>query len=160
MAGHGHGLRNSIFAASCFVAGLCIVTWTGTLAGRMCVRVGSLGLLYVDSGRLEACSARGRTVWPDEYLDPNGIASDGTPQPVVTVGEPLPLQWRAHATFRDPVTVSIPLWIPIGMFTSLSILARPRRPDAASCPRCGYTIVGLPSSRCPECGALEARRAP
>ena len=51
---------------------------------------------------------------------------------------------------------SIALWIPPLVFLIPLLLTLPRRVRAGQCP-CGYSLLGLTSSKCPECGRAVSR---
>ena len=40
-----------------------------------------------------------------------------------------------------------------GGATVLALARKPKTPDPDRCASCGYSLLGLPSDRCPECGA-------
>lgn len=49
--------------------------------------------------------------------------------------------------------LGLPLWIPCAIgCLALAVTRRPR--VAGRCRECGYSVEGLPSDRCPECGSL------
>lgn len=47
----------------------------------------------------------------------------------------------------------IPAWMLVAPLAFAAVVARPwRRPAPGSCQACGYSLVGVPAGRCPECG--------
>ena len=65
------------------------------------------------------------------------------------------LQWLS-AYKGTSVYVFVPLWLPmlagVVMTFIMRRLEQRRRRSFGACPACGYSLHGLTSSRCPECG--------
>jgi len=59
-----------------------------------------------------------------------------------------------HGRLRDALGINIPLWIPFGLFTTLTsvLFWRDRRTaKPGNCLHCGYNLTGNESGICPEC---------
>jgi ribosomal protein L37E len=71
------------------------------------------------------------------------------------------LRWTPHARIsgvRD-WELCIPVWIPLVTSVAWCVLAWRRRAasDDLTCARCGFSLVGLSSTTCPECGTAFTR---
>ena len=71
-----------------------------------------------------------------------------------------PWQWRPRANlWSSHLSIELPLWIPIlaaslaSTFLWWSAFVPRRRARAGLCPNCAYTMVGLTTPICPECGS-------
>lgn len=105
-----------------------------------------------------------------------GFISDGRislcHQPVSSPGFPLSLNisntmanmewWFGWDRLGPFWGVDIPLWIAvlaIGLILVFFVVRRAtRQPASSSCPDCGYSLEGLLSEVCPECGGAVKRR--
>jgi hypothetical protein len=69
------------------------------------------------------------------------------------------LGWQLTDEGNDPEFLRICSWFWLAdavtagaVLISKRVVVRWKQPDPAGCPGCGYSLVGLPTARCPECG--------
>lgn len=62
--------------------------------------------------------------------------------------------WPERVRLNGATFYLVPVWLPIALlFGGYALMQFERVPDG-HCAKCGYPLLGLPTARCPECGAV------
>lgn len=123
------------------------------------LRVGNLLEFYADAGVLSTTITWDHPLLPSETA-PISIrgashASEGSGFYVCRGAQCWTFALSSRGAF-----VEFPIWVipATGIFVAFLFgRAIKRKKDGLVCPHCGYSIVGLASPRCPECGSFVRR---
>lgn len=74
----------------------------------------------------------------------------------------IPAFWVIHMAFQIVPFMLVNLMAPLLLFAYIAVVCAQRfglmvPPNADNCLSCGYSLRGLPTHRCPECGHVSAR---
>ncbi len=148
-----------------------ITVGAGAAAGYLFCLFGSLTCL---AGTYMLAVGDGDLIFKWKIVPMPGVAGGPPPAPntSISIRRPDGQDWAWLPRWTAPVaglgvvpfpgTLTIPLWIPLGIGLFSAYRRLPPGAAPGRCPKCDYNLRGVPkaadgSRRCPECGTIDGR---